>query len=309
MTTVSVPQVNPNDEVTAESVNAGPNAIAAVVNGQLDGANISTLPGSKLAAGSLPGTALAEEADPYLRLSESLGDFVASGLVWSSLTGLNASMTTGVAYIGGKRLKPAAIPSRVFTASRTTYVYIDSTGTPQYVEVALNGTPPVLPASHVLDYRINTNATEITGVDDLRSRVSVMPPRCEFLAYMTTTWNPSTASTTALLASGATKSYDTTNSVSSTGIFRAPVSGMYTFQVGVRETTSGTTSVLWFKNSAPYLSGNSKTGSAAQRISASVDVKLVAGETFAPYVEYANVSSFPGGLVNNCFSGALVRCD
>lgn len=167
MTTVSVPQVNPNDEVTAESVNAGPNAIAAVVNGQLDGANISTLPGSKLAAGSLPGTALAEEADPYLRLSESLGDFVASGLVWSALTGLNASMTTGVAYIGGKRLKPAAVPSYTFQASRDTYVFIDSTGTPQYVPVTNGATSPTAASGNLPVAIIVSNATTITSVSIL----------------------------------------------------------------------------------------------------------------------------------------------
>jgi len=62
MTLVIVPQSNPNDEVTAISVNQGSNAIAAVVNGQLDDTNISSISGSKIANETITTPNIADKA-------------------------------------------------------------------------------------------------------------------------------------------------------------------------------------------------------------------------------------------------------
>lgn len=53
MTLVTPTQVNPGDDITANSVNAPVNEIAAVVNGNIDDTNVSTISGSKLANGTV----------------------------------------------------------------------------------------------------------------------------------------------------------------------------------------------------------------------------------------------------------------
>jgi hypothetical protein len=168
MPTVTVPQVNPNDEVTALSVNQGPNALAAVVNGQLDDANINTISGSKISAGTLPASASDISSNPETRESETVGDLVASGLIWSLTSGLTGTMTSGVAYVSGKRLQVAAVTSNAFTASRDTYVYVDSNGAIQYSPQTNNAAQPATPAGYVMLAKVVTNGSTITNIYDLR---------------------------------------------------------------------------------------------------------------------------------------------
>lgn len=165
MTLVTVPQSNPNDEITALAINQGPNAIATVVNGQLDDTNISSLSGSKIAAGTIPAASFDANSNPETRLSEALGNFVASGLVWSISSGLVGAMTTGVVYIGGKRILPIAIASKTFTASQDTYVSVSNTGTVAYSPVANNAASPTLPANSVWLAIVVSGASAITSIN------------------------------------------------------------------------------------------------------------------------------------------------
>lgn len=98
------------------------------------------------------------------RLSESLGDFVASGLVWSQSSGLNGTMTSGVAYVSGKRLVVSSIASRTFTASKDTYVSLDSSGTVSYSEVANGAASPALPANSIWVAVVVTSGSAITSI-------------------------------------------------------------------------------------------------------------------------------------------------
>ena len=168
MTLVTVPQVNPNDSVTAASVNQGPNALRDVVNGQLDDTNISTISGSKITGGTVPAAAFDPSTNPETRESEIYGDLVASGLVWSIVSGLNGSMTSGVAYVSGKRLTVSSIATYGFTASKDTYVYIDSNGNAQYDPEANGATQPATPANTMLIAKVITNGSAITSIEDLR---------------------------------------------------------------------------------------------------------------------------------------------
>lgn len=87
------------------------------------------------------------EAKLTHRPSEYLSDHVASGLVWSGdaygSTRL-ASMTSGVVYIAGVRFAVGAVNNRTFTASKDTYIDVDSTGALVYTEVANNAASPAL---------------------------------------------------------------------------------------------------------------------------------------------------------------------
>lgn len=164
MSTVSPQQWTPNEAITAANLNAPINQLAAVLNGGIDDSNVSAISGTKLSAGTTPGTAMATEANPYIRMSESLGDFIASGCVWSATSGLTGAMTAGIEYVAGKRIVVSAITSYTFTASKDTYVYLDNTGNPQYNPQANGAAQPATPAGNVLVAIVVTGASAITTV-------------------------------------------------------------------------------------------------------------------------------------------------
>lgn len=186
MSTVIVPQTNPNDEVTALSVNQGANAIAAVLNGNVDDANVSALSGNKISAGTLPVSAFDASSNPETRESETTGDFVSSGLVWSATTGLGGTMTAGTAYINGKRLTPASVASYTFTASRDTYVYLDATGAVQYNAQTNGAAQPATPASNITLAKVVTSASAVTSVTDMRQVGAVVSNVITYVEGLTT---------------------------------------------------------------------------------------------------------------------------
>lgn len=96
-------------------------------------------------------------------------DFVVTGLSWSLVSGLNGAMTAGVAYVSNgtsrTRIAISAILSRAFTASKDTYIDIDSSGTLYYTEVANGATSGMTLASNRMRIaKVVTNGSTITGV-------------------------------------------------------------------------------------------------------------------------------------------------
>ncbi|MFE7720090.1 hypothetical protein ACFU44_13735 [Nocardia rhizosphaerihabitans] len=167
MTLVSVTQVNPNDLIAATSANLPHNQLAAVINGDLDDDNIDHLSGTKISAGTTPASAMNTASNPVTRYTDSFFSHVASGCVWSGDSygsTLAASMTAGVAYIGGIRTVIAAVTARAFTASKDTYIDLDASGTPVYTEVANNAASPALTAGYLRIGIIVTGAGSIAAV-------------------------------------------------------------------------------------------------------------------------------------------------
>lgn len=165
MSTVTVPQVNQNDEVTALSVNQGPNALAAVVNGQIDDANVSTLSGSKISSGTLPASALDTNSNPITRANEQFVNFVASGVNVSATSGLNVAITAGIVYINGARIAVPIVSSQALTASKDTYIDITSSGTVSLVVVSNNATSGMtLTPNSVRVAKVVTSDTAVTSV-------------------------------------------------------------------------------------------------------------------------------------------------
>lgn len=82
MATVSPTQVSPGDEISAASVNTPINQLAAQINGNLDDTNISGISGSKLAAGTVPESAMATPR------GFKVGTFTVTGTGPKSVTGL-----------------------------------------------------------------------------------------------------------------------------------------------------------------------------------------------------------------------------
>lgn len=163
--------------------------------------------------------------------TEQFFDFVASGLVWTADaagSNRNASMTTGVVYIGGKRFTPAAVTARNFTASKDTYIDIDTTGTLVYTEVSNNAASPALAAGSIRIGIIVTAAGSIaaagsvnqgqedrvlpiassiayTVTDSLGNLICPRDPNRRVLGYRQITGSAlTTTSTTAVQATGLT---------------------------------------------------------------------------------------------------------
>lgn len=114
--------------------------------------------------------------DIVTRFDESLGDFIASGLVWSQTALLVGEMTAGVVYIDGERLVIGALSGINFTASKDTYVDVGVDGVVDYDPVANGASAPALAGSHVRIAKVVTNGSGITsvvqtGVDSLRNTI------------------------------------------------------------------------------------------------------------------------------------------
>lgn len=148
--------------------------------------------------------------DIVTRFDESLGDFIASGLVWSQTALLVGEMTAGVVYIDGERLVIGALSGINFTASKDTYVDVGVDGVVDYDPVANGASAPALAASHVRIAKVVTNGSGITsvvqtGVDSLRNTIrpsgSVGPTQLStssiLLGSVSATTNVNTAYTTA----------------------------------------------------------------------------------------------------------------
>jgi len=106
--------------------------------------------------------------------AESKIGFTASGLVWSALTGLNATMTAGVQYTpDGLRRSISAVASRAFTVSKDTYISISPAGALSYQEVANNAAQPTLGTDFRWLAKVVTSASAITSVADMRQTAVV----------------------------------------------------------------------------------------------------------------------------------------
>ena len=97
-------------------------------------------------------------------------DFIESGCYWSGDaygSTRNASMTSGFAWIGGKRLSVAAVTARTFTASKDTYIDLsdngDGTAAITYTEATNNAASPALSAGAMRIAIIVTGAGNIAG--------------------------------------------------------------------------------------------------------------------------------------------------
>lgn len=170
MTLVSPTQVALNDAITSASVNTPINQLATVINGGIDSTNVNTISGAKITSGTIPVAAMDSNANPETRLAETTFDYVASGCVISGDaygSTLNWSMTSGVVYIGGKRIAVTAIAAANVVASKDTYVDISNAGAVTYTggnSVTNNAASPSLAASSIRLGIIISGASSIASV-------------------------------------------------------------------------------------------------------------------------------------------------
>ena len=166
--------------------------------------------------------------------TEGWYDFVASGMVWTGdayASTRNASMTSGVIYINGRRLTATAVAARSFTASKDTYIDAadngDGTALLTYTEVANNAASPALAANNVRVGIIVTGASNIASAgsvnqgeegkilpiassvaysvtDSLGNLICPRDPYRKILSVRQITSNFTTTSGTSVLATGLT---------------------------------------------------------------------------------------------------------
>ena len=93
---------------------------------------------------------------------------VVNGLTIATSVDLSSTITAGLIYVNEKRFDFSATP-KTFTASKDTYVDIDLSGAPAYIEVN-NGDPaPAIPTDFQRISKVVTDVDNITAVTDLRT--------------------------------------------------------------------------------------------------------------------------------------------
>lgn len=111
---------------------------------------------------------------PVTRDSERQTPAVISGLaITADSVGVNrnASMTSGVIYVNGRRLSVSSVSARTYTASRDTYVDVldnqDGTASLVYTEVTNGAASPALASNSVRIGKVVTGATTIAATSSI----------------------------------------------------------------------------------------------------------------------------------------------
>jgi len=99
----------------------------------------------------------------------SVADHIQSGGIWSTLTLLNAAMTTLIGFQNTNRGTVAAVATRAFTASKDTYVDVLRNTTTNlftlvYTEVANNAASPALAVNSIRLAKVITSGAAITSI-------------------------------------------------------------------------------------------------------------------------------------------------
>lgn len=97
--------------------------------------------------------------------SETSSNFVASGGVIAKTSGLTASFSDIVYYIAGRRYTKSSVANRDYTASKDTYVDIDTSGNLTYVEVSNGATTGMTLTANSL--RVAKVVTDGSGINSV----------------------------------------------------------------------------------------------------------------------------------------------
>ena len=109
---VTVDSLVSADDVTIEWLNGFKNTVVDAIN---------SFPGDNIQAGSISVTAMDDNANITTRWDESFNNYVYTGLIPPTATGLATTTTAGTAYIDGYRVAKAAT-AHTYTASKDTYI-------------------------------------------------------------------------------------------------------------------------------------------------------------------------------------------
>lgn len=128
---------------------------------------INSFPGGNIQAGTITSDKMDANANIVTRWDEAFNNFVYTGLLPTTATGLTTTTTAGTAYINGYRVVKDAT-SHLYTATKWTYIDLSQNGTYTYAETAIGAAEPSVTANSIRLCRVTTDATDVTAVRDDR---------------------------------------------------------------------------------------------------------------------------------------------
>lgn len=152
---------NPTSPTNGQSLDATPILANEIALAQA----IASFDGSQIQSGTTAGSALVATANPNTLLNATSFPFVASGCVWSVVSGLGGTMSGGTIYYGGTPVTVNSVASHTFTASKDTYVDVDRNGNVTYQPVTNNSASPSITANSIRVGIVITGASAITFVN------------------------------------------------------------------------------------------------------------------------------------------------
>lgn len=120
---------------------------------------IQAFDGSQISAATIVSSALNSTINPITRDNLIIGNFVSSGCIWSTVSGLQGTMSSGTLFINGNMVTVNGVISNTFTASKDTYIDIDYNGNIYYQAVANGAASPSLTANSIRVAKVITGAS------------------------------------------------------------------------------------------------------------------------------------------------------
>lgn len=263
----------------------------------------SAVTATSVAAGTLSATTSITDGTATLSTirSELTTNFVASGGVVAQSAGLIGTFSNIVYYISGVRYTANSIPNKTYTASKDTYVDINSSGTPAYNEVTNGAAAPALTAGYIRVAKVVTSGAAITSVtqsqnaDSLGNQIRNTAPvpstlvtnPYKFSAYHTSAQNTGNAAFAKIAF--ANEEYDTGSNYDSATNYRftAPVAGFYAFNARIHVNGGGGARLIvsLFKNGSEVKRGNDNAAAfgAGNGVEVSAVLQLAANDYVEAY--------------------------
>lgn len=256
---------------------------------------------------------------------ESFQNYVLSGASITQATGLIASISSGTAYINGRRLTFNAM-SKTVTASKDTYFDLLETdgsniATISYTELAsgATGSTPVSNGMHIGMVRSSASAIATIQQTFTDTLANPLKPTSPVTAvgihnpYKFSVWRNAAANTgngTFAKVSFDTELFDTNGNFAS-GTYTAPVDGFYQFSsfIEVLTTTDQTQiGTELYKNGAVHkrLGLVSASGVGNHGSGGSVTVQASAGDTFEVWAYASATKAIQVTAQQAWFSGVLI---
>jgi len=110
---------------------------------------------------------LKDNANTVIFRDEAFNDWVFTGLLPQTASGLTSNITAGTGYINGERVIKDAIP-KTYGTSKWTFVDISDKGTYTLTPVAIDDAEPAVAANSIRLARVVTDGSNITAVRDDR---------------------------------------------------------------------------------------------------------------------------------------------
>lgn len=134
-------------------------------NGEINSDNI--------VQGGITSLDIATPANPLVRDAENIGEYVYTGLLAPTATGLASTTTAGTAYVqndGDATLHRVvkAAEAYTYTASKDTYVSMQYTGKYDRNPQANGAAQPATPSNSIMLFKAVTDGSDVTTVTDLR---------------------------------------------------------------------------------------------------------------------------------------------